>query len=204
MSSDYVPRTDGGQLAWCPNLKAKIASYATQLGVTTEDQTIITTGCDAIRDVILDAQTKRLAATMARTIKDEKRAAEIAKMRVVIARLKTSANYTKAIGEDMGVVGSTVPFDPNTYTPHLRAMPIIGGTRLTWVRGRAQLVKVFRRLKGQTEWEQIYAGVDPYFDDRTPLANPNVAEVREYKACGCLKGQDIGMESDIVTQVFGG
>jgi hypothetical protein len=185
MHKDYVPNTDGGQLAWCPNLKAKTVTYATILGLTTAEQAVITEGCDAVVEAILDSQDKRLEATMARTFKQEQQKSKITKMRNVIARLKTSSGYTKAIGEDMGVVGNTPTFDPNTYTPHLRAMAILGGTRLTWVRGRAQMVKVFRRLKGQTTWEQIYVGVDSLFEDRTPLANPNVPEVREYKACGC-------------------
>lgn len=101
-------------------------------------------------------------------------------------------------------MGGTVPFDPATYRPLLRATPVIGGTRLSWVRGEAQVMKLFTRPKGQTSWNVLTISTSTFFDDRTPLAQPNVPEIREYMVCGCINDQEVGNPSDIVSAVFAG
>ncbi len=100
--------------------------------------------------------------------------------------------------------GGTIPFDPATYRPLLHASSIIGGTRLSWVRGDAQVRKLFMRVKGQTEWRVLTISTSSFFDDRTPFAQPSVPEIREYMVYGCIDDQEVGNPSDIVSAVFAG
>ncbi len=204
MYRPYKPKTDGGQLIWYPNFKAKLPTYATVLGLSAQEVTDAGESCDAITDSILNDQNHRNEAAMALAEKKQTQKDEGAKITNFVARLKTSAGYTPAIGEDLGVVGGTIPFDPATYRPLLRATPVFGGIRLSWVRGQAQMMKLFMRLKGQTEWKVLTISTSSFFDDRTPLAQPNVPEIREYMVCGCINDQEVGNPSDIVSAVFAG
>jgi hypothetical protein len=65
-------------------------------------------------------------------------------------------------------------------------------------------MKLFMRVKGQTTWAVLTISTSSFFDDRTPLAQPNVPEVREYMVCGCVNDQEVGNPSDIVSAVFAG
>lgn len=76
--------------------------------------------------------------------------------------------------------------------------------RIDWKKKGAQGVKVYGRKQGEPAWTQL--GLDyfpPYFDTR-PLTQPNVPEVREYKARGMMNDEDIGQDSDIVSVTFAG
>jgi hypothetical protein len=204
MYRPYKPKTDGGQLIWYPNFKAKLPTYMNALGLSPQEVSDGVASCDAITDSILNDQNHRNEAAMALAEKKQTQKDEGAKITNLVARLKTSAGYTPAIGEDLGVIGGTIPFDPATYRPLLRGTTVFGGTRLSWVRGDAKVMKLFMRLKGQTEWKVLTISTSSFFDDRTPLAQPNVPEIREYMVCGCINDQEVGNPSDIVSAVFAG
>lgn len=204
MYRPYKPTTDGGQLVWYPNFLDKLPTYATVLNLTAGEVTDAVASCNAIVDAILDDQNHRSEAAMARAIKLQTQGIEGAKVNNLVARLKTSSGYSDAIGQDLGVVGSNIPFDPTTYRPLLRVTSVIGGLRLSWVRGQAQVMKVYTRLQGQTEWKVLTMSTSTFFDDRTPLVNPLVPEIREYMVCGMVKDAEVGQPSDIVSGVFAG
>jgi len=200
----YKATTDGGQLIWYPTFKAKLPTYATALNISAPEVTACQASCDEIVDAILDGRNKETEAAMARAIKRQTQSEEGAKVAALVARLKTSAGYTDAIGADLGVIGSNIPLDPLTYRPLLRVTPIMGGNRLSWVRGDAEAMKIYRRLKGQADWTELATSTSTFYDDRTPLAQPNVPEVREYMVCGIVNDEEVGQPSDIVSAVFAG
>src|SRR4051794_14648334 len=149
MHRTFKARTDGGQLIWYPNLKRKIGTYATELGLTPAELAAVESASDEIVDSILDDREKTAEAAMVRAIKRQKQREKGAMVAGIIARFKTSPGYTDAIGQDLDVVSSNVPLDPLTFRPLLRAKLVIGGVRLNWVRSDADAMKIYRRLKGQ-------------------------------------------------------
>ena len=59
------------------------------------------------------------------------------------------------------------------------------------------------RMRGTTAWIKLaFDSHSPYVDTQ-PLAQAGVAEAREYKAMGVLNDEEIGVESDLVSQTVG-
>src|SRR4051812_31364635 len=87
MYRPFKPKTDGGQLMWYPNLKAKLATYATVLGLTAQEITDASESCDAITDSILNDQNHRNEAAMAQAEKKQTQSVEGAKITNLVKRL---------------------------------------------------------------------------------------------------------------------
>lgn len=204
MYKDFLPTSDGDQLNWFPNFKDKIATHGATLGLTAAEIATIQDDCDDAVEAILNDRSQRNAALMAGGTKRLTLRGVTGRVRNNIARLKTSPGYTDAIGEDLGCVGTTIPLDPATYRPKLRANAIMEAVLLNWVRGDAHQVKLYGRLKGQADWQFLAISTGTTYIDRRELAQPNVPEVREYMACGVVDDEEIGQPSDIVTVVFAG
>ena len=97
-----------------------------------------------------------------------------------IARWKTAAGYTEAIGTDMGIVGSSA--DPTTDAPELKFTISPDGVRITFFKHGHKGIYLESRRQGHETWE--FLGIDiesPYLDSRANLT-PGQSEWREYRA----------------------
>jgi hypothetical protein len=65
-------------------------------------------------------------------------------------------------------------------------------------------VKIFVRLKGQTQWKYLATDTNSPYDDHSPLAETTKPEEREYMAIGLVKDEEVGQGSDVVGAVYGG
>ena len=96
-----------------------------------------------------------------------------------------------------------VPFDPNTYQAKILSAvnTAAGGVvklRFSKANGKISGINLYVRLQGQTEFRLVgFRQLTPFVDD-TPLAQPNVPEVREYQAVAVVSDVEIGIPSDIV------
>jgi hypothetical protein len=94
--------------------------------------------------------------------------------------------------------------DPGSYKPVIKVEIKGGLITLDFKKKGVDGIAIYARLRGTMGWTKI--GTDtssPYIDGR-PLAQPNVAEIREYMARGMIGDDEIGLESDIVSINYGG
>ena len=99
---------------------------------------------------------------------------------------------------------SRTVFDPDTYKPVFTVRFKGGRITLSFKKRGVDGLAIYTRLGGTTDWTKLDVHtLSPYIDGR-PLAVPGVPEIREYMARGILKDREIGLESDIVSIVFGG
>ena len=110
--------------------------------------------------------------------------------------------YTEAIGEALGIVPSGAPFDPNAYQAEIiSAINTNSGGEVT-IRfrktyGKIDGVNVYSRLQGQADWKLLgFKKLSPYLDE-TPLAQPGVPEVREYRVRAVHNDVEIGLFRDV-------
>jgi hypothetical protein len=68
----------------------------------------------------------------------------------------------------------------------------------------AQTANVYVRLLGQTQWTFLASSNLSTYDDMRPLAQPGVAEIREYMVMGVIGNAEVGLPSDAKTVVFAG
>lgn len=131
--------------------------------------------------------------------------ARLSKIRSLLSTLKVLPSW-KSSGADARMQSSTSRnvFDPDTYKPVITVRLKGGHITLVFKKRGVHGLAIYTRLGGTTAWTKLDVHtLSPYIDGR-PLAVPGVPEIREYMARGILKDREIGLESDIVSIVFGG
>ena len=121
-----------------------------------------------------------------------------------VNQIKNHNNYSEAFGSEFGIIGSPSVFDPANYKTTLKVRAYPGYVEVKFVKKGASGVNIYMRIKGQTQWIKKGTVVKSPFQDNTPLQTPGTAETREYMARGFKGNTEIGLNSDIVSIVFGG
>ena len=88
--------------------------------------------------------------------------------------------------------------------PELSARAASDHVRLSFTKKGIDGVHIYGRRKGDTGWQLL--GTDyfsPYTDHR-PLAVAGTPETREYMCRGIIHDEEVGMDSDIISVLFGG
>lgn len=203
-AGDFIPRKRADYRDWLLNLKTRIATIGPTLGLIAGDVTAVQATCTAQIariDALTPAETtlKGLQQTEA----DGRKLTDTT-LRERIGDWKHLTAWTSEIAADLHAAGSASDFDPNTFKPEFKVSLIAGEIRLDWKKKGADGVGIYARLAGQTGWTRI--GTDtssPYIDGR-PLAQPAVAETREYMLRGMVKDDEIGVDSDVARIAWSG
>ena len=97
-----------------------------------------------------------------------------------IARWKTAAGYTDAIGRDLGIVGETKP--ATEEPPVLKSTVGPDGVKLTFKKHGHKGIYLESRRQGAETWEFLAIDIEsPYLDTRANLT-AGQAEWRDYRA----------------------
>lgn len=226
----YLPRPDAGKLSWLLNFSQKIGTYSASLNVTAPEVTFVgnfysfyayvlssigsfkTYGQDLIeykKNLLGGAvgsvlggfpSVPVLAAAPAAT-----GAGSLTIIQTLVQRIKNHPNYTTAIGEDLGIIGSNLNLDPasakvllkgsfenNQAVIRFNSFALADGIRLESMRGTETQ---YNFLANDTE--------APYTDMRAKL-DPTKPEARKYRAIFFDNEPDnlIGLWSDEITIII--
>ncbi|MGB8169464.1 MAG: hypothetical protein WCF18_18335 [Chthoniobacteraceae bacterium] len=221
----YYPGRIGDQVNWLDNYSVKLPIHGPTLGVIAGDITASVNDAkwgnyvlgtwltavrafspsttDAVDDVLTGSGTTAivlptfvppaLPAGVTATLPGA-----LNRIFALIARMKTSPNYTETIGTDLGVVG---PEETPKTTPRFSA-ELLQGTgcqcvKLTFYKYTHMGVYIESR-RGTGAWEfQAIDTESPYMDER-PLLAAGTPEVREYRMRFWDKGTPNGDWTDVV------
>lgn len=201
---DFIPRRWGDRVNWLNNVKTKIATHGPTLGLAAGQITAIQNRCTTSTTAIQAVTNKENELESAIAGRGTTIDTEFGALRIEFNALKTNPAMTPAIATDLQIVGTTTPFDPNTFKPELSGSVVGGGLELRFKKGPTDGVNIYTRLRGQTAWTFLARDTNsPYLDNR-PLAVANTAEIREYLAYAVVDDAQIGLPSDIVSVTYGG
>ena len=197
--ADYLPRADAELIAWLTSLGKNLGTLGAGLGLSDAEVKADQKLCsDLITAIQTDEQKHRdwLAATEATRLLKLK---EVPSLRSSIARIKTSPGYTPAIGQSLGILGTA----PQTLIkeqvkPTLRASRQPGKVELRFTRGKLDGVNLYSRKKGELPWQLLGRASRSPFVDATPVTSTTGSEVREYRAYGVYRDEEVGQPSDIL------
>jgi len=204
MSQGYYPSSNAGAIVWLTNYKTQIAVQGPIVGLTaaqvTAEQTSVQKIIDGINDI--EAKKQALAGSVGafKTIETN----FLLPLKTEIARYKTSATYTPAIGQILGVVGTTTGVDTANYKCKFTAEHFGGFIRIKFVKAGVDGVNIYHRQKGQIDWTFLARDTKSPYDDHITLQTPGQPEHREYQLFGVIDDAEIGLASDIVEVVYGG
>jgi hypothetical protein len=204
MPKDFIPKSDAGKLSWSQNIEDKLATHATELGLSAADVTEQKALFAAIRKAVNDKAAAQANAKKVNTESDLLVAENIKLLRQKIQGWKKQPTYTEGIGADLQIIGTDSGFDPKTFKTTLTSTVYPGRVEIGFVKSETEGVNVYTRLKGQPNWTKLSFDAHPPYVDNRPLAVAHTPEHREYMAIGVIDDAEIGQSSDIIEVVYGG
>jgi len=203
--SDYIPSKREPRRAWLQNISEKAAAQVVAGGGTAPVATNLTAAADALIAAYAETDSAKTTYEGKKAVETDTEATQLAAIRSIFTTLKVLPTW-KSSGADAQLQSSSSSsqFDPSTYKPVLSVEMKGGLITLDFKKKGVDALAIYGRLRGTLGWTKL--GVDtssPYIDGR-PLTTAGVAEIREYMARGMMDDEEIGLESDIVSIVFGG
>ena len=142
------------------------------------------------------------AAVQANADKAVMKKRDLPALRKLIARAKTNPAMTEGRIAAFKWVGTTTATDYTSFKPKARLVIGPNGPRIVWEKGPLHSINIYVVRNGVKVWLDR-DDVSPY-DDLTPLAVPNTPESRTYILHGVVNDEEVGVDSDAMTILFGG
>lgn len=122
--------------------------------------------------------------------------------RLLARRLKLHANYTVALGQQLGIEGSEDTTDMSTARPTfaITEMPH-GANQISFVKLKADGVNIYGQRGAETAFTFLARDTESPCIDNRPLLNPAQPETRRYKGVFVIGDEEVGLESDIAEAV---
>lgn len=203
MSATYMPRSDAELVVWLGNYQTALPVQAKGLGMAPSEQKESLDSAKALAQSIQEDEQKRaewLAAT-ARTTALKQQALPV--IQRTIERLRNTSGFTEEVNKAlMAVPPRAQALALAEHKPVIRGSVAGGKVRVSWTRGSLDGINVYCRKQGETGWTLLGRDNRPPFDDLRPL--PLTAEVREYRAVGVFRDEEVGQPSDIISLTVGG
>ena len=227
MSKGFIQFNDilfGVQLR---NFYNKLVGNATLLGFTTEELDSIKKDCDAWEYCMnMDVSVQKFARDYTKFkkllrlgnkiefIKDFPKVPEFTiapsivvaniqlRFRQAAGKAKNSANYTKAIGTELGIEAPHTPFDPQLGKPVLKVKMNVGRPILSYVKKEYKGLVIYKDT-GEG-YSVLGTAFKNKFDDPSALPEPNTSAIWKYKAVYVWDGKEAGHWSDEITIVVRG
>lgn len=125
------------------------------------------------------------------------------RFRALIQRISHSPNYTKAIGEDLGIEAPETPFNPQLGKPKFTIELSSGGhPNLKWTKGKFQGVEIWKKVGGT--WAKLDKDFRPDYIDKSDLPPAGQSATWTYKMIYLYKDEVVGSYSDEVSIVVTG
>ena len=116
----------------------------------------------------------------------------------LVNRIKAHQNYTKAIGQNLGIeLTTSQKVDLDTSQPILKVVLRGGKVNLNWKKGKFDGI-VIEKDSG-SGFVTLDKDIHPNFIDNSPLPEVGVSVVWKYRAMYLYRDEPVGIWSDIVT-----
>jgi len=202
----YIGGSEQAQRTFFQNFFNNIDAAAAPLGLLPEMVAALKAQSTAAFTSIDDVIAARLSFASTVAAKNTAVASASSFVKNEVSIIKRLPGYTEAIGESLGIIPPPSPFDPNTYQAKILSVvnSAPGGQvkiRFNKAYGNISGVNVYYKLQTQPDWTLLGLRLTTPSRIDTPLAQPNVPEVRDYRVIGVINDVEIGLPSDTVTLV---
>jgi hypothetical protein len=196
---DFVPDPDDAFVLWHDRNVAAATAIGATLGITAGDLVALNTDNASLHARVAAAKAADAAAQQATRDKDTARGSIEANARKLAKRLKLHANYTEALGEQLGIVGDEDTTTLANAKPKIKAKVLPHGVvEIGWSKGKADGVNIYSQRGDDPTFVFVSRDTQsPYVDNR-PLLVAGKPEQRQYKMI-CVKDDvEVGQFSDEV------
>ncbi len=123
----------------------------------------------------------------------------------MIQKIVNHQNYTKTIGENLGIEAAVVVFDPQLGKPVFKIIFSSGGhPQLVWVKRKFQGVEIWADYGDGKGWVKVERDFSPDYIDKHALPAAGASAVWKYKMIYIFKDEVVGSYSEeVVVTVYG-
>ena len=193
---DFIPKTDGQFLAFHDNFKTQVAALAATFGLTAAETAAVASRNSEMHTKATDSNAAKATAQAKTADKQTSFRTGTHETRTLANRLKAHANYTTALGEQLGIVGPEDTTDLTSAKPTLKAAAVApGSVTVSFNKSVSSGVRILSKRASETSFSFLAIDTEsPYVDTR-----PNLAagpETRQYQAQYLTGDDTIGLMSD--------
>lgn len=226
MKAPYLAKDDPGKVTWLKILSSKTPTYAVVLDITPAEQTSlnddsamfeyivnnmhpayktkvqdITAFKNIMRDGPLGTPTPPIpvAPTLpaAPTVVNSGIIPRVTKF---VQRLKNHPSYTENIGEDLGIVGAEMTFEPSSLKPELKGDLDANRPKIIWKKGPfADSIDLYVDRQLDDNYEYLTNDSEPDYIDTYPIPQDAASAVYRYKGIFRIDDEQVGQYSDPIT-----
>lgn len=196
----FIPKRIPEFVTHHDNLNTQTAALVGQAGITATDATNLAADNAALHTAVSDVAS-------ADAVKQAKVATQTSVIRTVTVneqafanRVKNTAGYTAAIGQQLGFIGAEDTTDLTQEKPILRATAVTAGSvTVAFNKQTSDGVRVSSKRGGETTFSFLATDTSsPYVDNRPNLV-AGTPETRQYQAQYILGDDPIGELSDLLS-----
>jgi hypothetical protein len=175
-----------------------LATHGDNFGFSVEE---IAENTAKMNSVVTTHDTAELSKQAAKTAVEVAQAAKTdgkANMRATAKRFKAHPKYTRAIGEEMGIIGKEIHYDPSTMKPTLKVRIVAGYPSVGFVKSYSEGVAIYSKRADEADYTLLGRDYSsPYEDKRANLVH-GAPELRLYKARYIFDDKEDGLMSESV------
>jgi len=194
--NDLIPASDEKFAFWG---KTFAGTVTPDMGVADDKLALLRAELDEFTELISKTADLQNTTRHLVQLKRAKRQMLEKSVRAEIKKIKARTEYTTAEGLRLGIESSVKSNNLADTAPHLSAVDRTGGVvDLGFTKDGSDGVHVYSQREGDSGWVlQGYAARSP-FEDKRPLLNGNLSELRRYSAVYIKGRKEVGGFSDEV------
>ncbi len=192
---NYIPTAEGDLKTWLMNLRDKIDTHGSTIGLTGSEINSIKSNVNQLISKIDAVEQKRNDFHEAVADKNTFKNATTKSIGTLISRGKLTSGYTTAIGEDLDVIGEEITIDSGTAKPIITSKKVPGGWEFSFnLLNFFHGIKLYRKRPAETEFKRIATDTNsPYVD-----ADPQVNNTEYHAFYINTEEEEVGVRSDII------
>lgn len=202
MKADFIPKRAGNLDAFEENFLSKLDDHVIVLGLDPIEVARTKDILTGHRTSYSTMNTKRQVSYSANEEQRIKRNNATRELRRIAKKIKSSVNYDKSIGDDLGIIGAeALKMIPEDMKPVLTANFNGQEVVIKYTKARMDGVKIYCRRDGEKEFKFLTTATSARYADNTPKADPDKPEQREYYAIYIFDYVEVGHRSDLIKAV---
>lgn len=200
----FIPGQDAELGRWATVYNVKIGTIGPLVGLSAATITTHQDTAQVITDAVNKVRQKKQELKEAVMAKNLVRKTEVRFLCKEAAKIKLHDNFTDNIAGELGIKSTVKEALKTELKPSVKVNTFRGSIEILFAKRGQPGASVYARLRGEENWQYLaYTPKSPYIDSR-PLAVADKAEIREYMV-RCSDGlTEVGLDSDIVSTVYGG
>ncbi|HMQ70685.1 MAG TPA: hypothetical protein PKA90_16990 [Ignavibacteria bacterium] len=221
--SHYVPKTDDGKVTWLNNFSSKLPDHASVLGLSPEQITSVQNDAAMFSYIVNLVNSFKTGLAERVGYKDLlKNGAEnsplgpapvynntpaptvvpagiFVRISKLIMTIKGNPNYTEAIGNNLGIIGSEENIEFSELKPVINIKMEAGYPKLIWKKGKADSIDIYVDRSDGKGFVYLANDSSPDFVDKASLNGNEKTAAWVYKAIYRVKDEQVGLFSDDVS-----